>query len=100
MGTFSESENVSTLKYDFEHRLCAQSQDLQIFKKFYMSQMNPKEFVHNTHTQFNYLTLPVCLFNPSNSFVNRPSNALNQGSIEIRWSVPLNNLYNMHDENV
>ena len=42
------SENVSTQKYDFERRLCAQPQDLQVFKKFYMSQMNPKEFVHNT----------------------------------------------------
>jgi len=28
--------------------LCAQTQDLQIFKKFYMSPINPKEFVHNT----------------------------------------------------
>ena len=37
------SENESTQKYDFERRLCAQAQDLQIFKKFYMSQMNPKE---------------------------------------------------------
>jgi len=26
----------------------AQTQDLQIFKKFHMSQMNPEEFVHNT----------------------------------------------------
>ena len=34
--------------YDFERRLCAQTQDLQIFKKFYISQMNPKEFVHKT----------------------------------------------------
>ena len=33
---------------DFERRLCAQTQDLQILKKFDMSQMNPKEFVHNT----------------------------------------------------
>jgi len=40
-------ENISTKKYDFERRLCAQIQDLQIFKKFYMSQMKPKEFVHN-----------------------------------------------------
>ena len=32
----------------FERRIFAQTQDLQIFKKFYMSQMNPKEFVHNT----------------------------------------------------
>ena len=30
---------------------------LNVFKKFYMSQMNPKEFVHNTmHTDFNCLT--------------------------------------------
>ena len=42
------SENVSTQKKDFERRLWAQTEDLQIFKKFYMSQMNPKEFVHNT----------------------------------------------------
>jgi len=39
----NNSENVSTQKYDFECLLCA-----QIFKKFYMSQMNPKELVHNT----------------------------------------------------
>ena len=44
----NDSENVSTQKYDFERRLWAQTQDLQIFKKFYMSQWNPKEFVHNT----------------------------------------------------
>ena len=30
------------------YRFCPQTQDLQIFKKFYMSQMNPEEFVHNT----------------------------------------------------
>ena len=40
--------NVSNQKYDFERRLCAQTQDLQILKKFYMPQMNPKEFVHKT----------------------------------------------------
>jgi len=44
----NNSDNVSTQKYDFERRLCAQTQDLQSFNKFYMSQMNPKEFVHNT----------------------------------------------------
>ena len=32
----------------FERRICAQTQDLQIFKRFYMSQMNPKEAFHNT----------------------------------------------------
>ena len=33
----NNSEKVSTQKYDFERRLCAQTQDLQIFKKLYMS---------------------------------------------------------------
>ena len=32
----------------FEHRICAQTQDLQIFKKFNITQMNPKEVIHNT----------------------------------------------------
>ena len=32
----------------FERRICAQTQNLQIFKKFHMSQMNPKEVFHNT----------------------------------------------------
>ena len=32
----------------FERQICAQSQVLQIFKKFNMSQMNPKEAFHNT----------------------------------------------------
>ena len=32
----------------FERRICAQTQNLQIFKKFNMSQMNPKEIFHNT----------------------------------------------------
>ena len=32
----------------FERRICAQTQDLQIFKKFNMSQMNPNEAFHNT----------------------------------------------------
>ena len=31
-----------------ERRICAQTQDLQIFKKFNMSQMNPKEVFRNT----------------------------------------------------
>ena len=33
---------------NFERRTCAQTQDLQIFEKFYMAQMNPKEAFHNT----------------------------------------------------
>ena len=32
----------------FERRICAQTQDLQIFKKSNMSHMNPKEAFHNT----------------------------------------------------
>ena len=44
----NSSENVSTQKYDFERRLCAQTQGLQFFKKFYISQMNPKDFFHKT----------------------------------------------------
>ena len=32
----------------FERQICAQTQDLQIFKKFNMSQMIPKEVFHNT----------------------------------------------------
>ena len=43
----NNSENVSTQKYDFERRLCAQTQNLQIFSKFYMW-MNPKKFIRNT----------------------------------------------------
>ena len=41
------SENVSTPKVGVLKRLiCAQTQDLQIFKKFSMSQINPKEVFH------------------------------------------------------
>ena len=40
----------------FERRIIGQAQDLQIFKKLNMSQMNPKEFSTTLHTQFNYLT--------------------------------------------
>ena len=32
----------------FEHRICVQIHDLQIFKKYNMSLMNPKEAFHNT----------------------------------------------------
>ena len=32
----------------FERRICTQTQDLLIFKKCYMYQMNPKEVFHNT----------------------------------------------------
>ena len=46
----------------FERRIYAQTQDLQIFKKFYMSQMNLKQFVHNTaySVQLHYIAgLPL-----------------------------------------
>ena len=32
----------------FERRICTQTHDLQIFKKFNVSQTNPKEVFHNT----------------------------------------------------
>ena len=32
----------------FERRICAQTRDLQIFKKYHVPQMNPKEAFHNT----------------------------------------------------
>jgi len=44
----TDSENVSTQIHDFERRLCAQTQLLYIVETFHLSQMNPKEFVHNT----------------------------------------------------
>ena len=33
---------------DFERRICAQTQDLQIFKECNTSQLNLKEVLHNT----------------------------------------------------
>ena len=39
---------LTTQLNNFERRLCAQTQDIQIFKKFYMSEMNTKEQVHTT----------------------------------------------------
>ena len=36
------------LSRSFERRICAQTQDVQIFKKCYMSQMNSKDVFHNT----------------------------------------------------
>ena len=56
---FLQQKNLNAFKMIklFNDRICAQTQDLQIFKKFNMSQMNPKVVFHLTlHTQFNYLT--------------------------------------------
>ena len=39
---------MKTQSRSFDRRICAQTQDLQIFKKFYMSQMYRKEVFHNT----------------------------------------------------
>ena len=40
-----------------------------IIKKFYMSQMNPKIFLHNnTFSEFNHRTLPVTPFNGAENF--------------------------------
>ena len=49
-----KKQNNSTS--DFERRLWAQTQHLQIFKKFNMSQMNPKSLSTTLHIQFNCLT--------------------------------------------
>ena len=48
---------------NFERRLCAQTQDLQIFKKFNMSQMNPKEVFHNTAYSVQLPYIAVTPFN-------------------------------------
>ena len=47
----------------FEPRLCAQTYYVYSIKTFYVSQMNPKKFLNNTSSQFNYHTLPVTPFN-------------------------------------
>ena len=39
---------TSVQSRSFERRIYAQTQDLQIFKKFNMSRMNPKEVFNNT----------------------------------------------------
>ena len=50
----TNSENVSTPKVGV---LNVSNSDFQIFKKFNMSQMNPKEVFHNTaYSSFKYLT--------------------------------------------
>ena len=52
---------------DFERRLCAQTQYIIILlythKTFYISQMNPKNFVTILYSPFNYHTLPVTPLN-------------------------------------
>ena len=47
----NNSKNVFTQKYDFERRLCAQTQDLQIFQKFDMTQINPLELIRGEITK-------------------------------------------------
>ena len=49
-------------KVSFERRICAQTQDLQIFKKFNMSQMNPKEVFHNTAYSYKKKQPNITLF--------------------------------------
>ena len=57
--TKKNSENVFTQKYDFTRRLYAQTQDLEIFicLKWILNNLST-----TLHTQFNYLTWPVCPF--------------------------------------
>ena len=56
----TNSENLSTPQSrSFERWICDHTQDLQIFKKFNMSQMNQKEIFHNTaySVQLPYIAL-------------------------------------------
>ena len=39
--------DLPTQIHDFKRRLCTQTQWLYIVEMFYMSEMNPKEFIHN-----------------------------------------------------
>ena len=55
----TNSENVSTPKVGVVNvEFALNTQDLQIFNKFYMFQMNPKEVFHNTvySVQLPYIT--------------------------------------------
>ena len=54
-----DSENVPTQIYDYERRICSQTQYVFIMDTFYMSQINPKRCSTILHTQFNHHTLPV-----------------------------------------
>ena len=55
-----DSQNVNTQMDDFQRRLCTQTQQLNIIKSFYVSQMNPKKCIYNS--QFNYHTSLVTPF--------------------------------------
>ena len=44
---------------DFERRLCDQTQDLKSFKKFYMSQMNPKQHCILNSTTLHSQSVPL-----------------------------------------
>ena len=57
---FFFSSDIHPQRRSFEHRICDQTQDLQIFKMFNMSQMNPKEAFHNTENsvQLPYIAGP------------------------------------------
>ena len=56
--------NIYSILYGFERRICAQTQvDLQIFKKFNMSQMNPKEVFHIPAYSVQLLYIAVTPFN-------------------------------------
>ena len=56
----SGCKDIGIRRFEFVAKtqfLCAQTQDLQIFKKLNMSQMNPKEVFHNTAYQSSSTTL-------------------------------------------
>ena len=54
-----KSQNVSTPKDDFESRFYDLTQKLYTVETFYMSQMNDKEFVHNTAYSVQLSYMPV-----------------------------------------
>jgi len=47
-NNFKKTNSGYPQSRSFERRICVLTLDLQIFKKFKMSQMNPKEVFHNT----------------------------------------------------
>ena len=58
-----DSQNVPTQIHNFERQLCAQIQELYIVETFYMSHMNPKEFVHYTaHSILSSNPTALCKF--------------------------------------
>ena len=53
-------KRIHTQSRSVERRICSQIQDLQVFKKIYMSQRNPKEVFHTAYlVQLHYVALSI-----------------------------------------